>query len=294
MMTYRAHFFAILSLAYLIQLPRIQAYNAWEFIQDLQAQKVLKKTLTTDKLPIDSIQSLQMDRMQIRSLKGFDRLTSLQELSIAHNFIEDVTALAALEKLQRIDASYNRITNPLPLACLPQLETLILSYNNIKHTFGCMFHNLRQLDLSHNQIEQLLIVRGHNDLLEFLDLSNNPLTNIQLSSSNLPSLHTLYANNTFIQDISPFLQCQELENLELQHCCNLSSIAPLFVKRGEQYECRLKKLKNLSFSVEFLDAQSKQLVRELQAGNITKPITLNGTLILQSSKKSSEPSPIRL
>lgn len=293
-MTYRAHFFTILILTYLIQLPNIQACNLWEFIQDLQAQKVLKKTLTTDQLQIDSIQSLQMDRMQIRSLKGFDHLTGLQELSITHNFIEDVTALAALEKLQRIDASYNRINNPLPLACLPQLEILILSYNNIKHTFGCMFHNLRQLDLSHNQIEQILIVRGHNDLLEFLDLSHNPLTSIQLSSSNLPSLHTLCANNTFIQDVRPFLKCQELENLELQHCCNLSSIAPLFVKCGERYECRLKKLKNLSFSVEFLDTQSKQIVHELQLGNITKPITLNGELIRQSSKKPSKSSPICL
>lgn len=293
-MTYRAHCFAILSLAYLIQLPCIQACNQWEFIQDLQAQKVLKKTLTNDKLQIDSVQSLQMDRMQIRSLKGFDRLTGLQELSISHNFIENVTPLGVLKNLQRIDASYNRIKNPLPLACIPQLEILILSYNNIKHTFGCIFHNLRQLDLSHNQIEQLLMVRGHNDLLEFLDVSDNPLTSIQLASTGIPSLNTLLANNTFIKDLTPLIQCQELETLELQHCCNLSSIAPLFVKRGEQYECRLKRLKKLSFSVEFLDAQSKQMVREIQEGNITQPITLNGELIRQSSKKASEPSPIRL
>lgn len=264
-----------------------------QIFPDICLQTAIKKILKDNPSvqDLNSIQTLQLDRIKISNLKGIDKLSHLKEISLSGNYISDVVPLSWLAEIQKLDLSYNRISHPSALNRLRYLTHLNLSNNDIKYTFGCAYMNLRELDISNNKIDQLMGTKGTNLLLEIVDVSNNPLQTI--STFALPSLKNFKANHTFLENISILRDCPKLEYLELENCPNFKSLDGLFSKNRITgfYICIFKNLKEIVFSEEFLSPPARKILEEIRSGKITQMITINNqTIIPEQSMARQKPT----
>ena len=126
-----------------------------------------------------------------------------------------------------------------------------------------MFLSLRYLKLNNNNIQQLIFTNGFNKLLEEIDVSDNPLKSISIKAP-LPTLKKLNANATFLTQLDSLIHLKVLEELHLKNCIHLRSIAVLFCRVGDNWECKLNRLKKLSVSEEFLDNDSKAILANIK------------------------------
>ena len=147
------------------------------------------------------IESLDLSNLGLSSIEGIQYLSGLKEINLSHNKITDLTPLSYMMNLCKINLSYNNITD---ISKLPnyannavQGKEVNLSHNKIKdisyinnwivtHTTiicgwlaGGDIENNRvlNLDLSYNQIEDIIPVKKYKTLLK-LNLSNNNITDI--------------------------------------------------------------------------------------------------------------------
>lgn len=106
-------------------------------------------------------------------LEGMERLgelSYLRELQANANYITEIESInwENLEYLRKLGLAYNYITDITPLEILKHLVELDVSHNLLAGTFEFSFNNcqftLRQLDISHNQLEDI------SRILEFLDI----------------------------------------------------------------------------------------------------------------------------
>ena len=222
-----------------------------------------------------NLEAFQFDNGQIISIQGLEQFTALRTLSLKHNFIEKINPLQRLIELENLDLSNNRIKVPTILTNLSRLKFLNISDNQIKYAYCCSFSSLQQLNISGNQIQQLIFTDGCNNLLEIIDVSNNPLLEIK-SLSALSSLKVFKCNSTFINNLKCFSKLSGLEVLEVEHCCNLKHISDLFSKSNSIFTCKLPNLKELKVSEEFLEGESKDLLQALRNGELNRPFKLNG------------------
>lgn len=244
--------------------------------KDKQVRAVFKK-MQEAKTDILKLENLQIDNAQIVYLDGFEKLTNLKTLSLSGNLIKNVGSVAQLDEMKRQNFSNNQIQYANCLLGLKNLEFLNLSHNKLKYAFCCSFESIRVLDLSHNDIQQL-IVSDKCDWLESIDLSSNPITQMSVNVS-LPSLKKFYADGTLLSDLRPLLKISSLEVLSVPNCIHLKSIKNLFRENALGLECVLPKLKELNISEEFLDNESKNLLGKIKAGNLKRPFYLNKSLI---------------
>ncbi|XP_076311680.1 uncharacterized protein LOC143225696 isoform X2 [Tachypleus tridentatus] len=109
----------------------------------------------------------------------------------------------------------------VPITLNPEIRELILKNNHIKGIMASfsVYHNLRYLDISHNQLvrvgEYNFKIHGH---LEFLILSSNMISSIQNNSFvGLQHLKVLHLNENFLEDIPAkiFIHLRSLETLDM-------------------------------------------------------------------------------
>ena len=231
-------------------------------IRDLQAKRILENTVAKE-ASLESVLSLRLDNARISTLEGFGIFKSLIHLSLSGNSINNTTPIAPLKSLRTLDLSKNLIVVPAGIGSLEQLESLDLSHNQLKYAFCCSFVALRYLKLNNNNIQQLIFINNFNKLLEEVDVSNNMLKNIIIKAP-LLSLKKLSANGTFLTQIDDLKHLQNLEVLELKNCPYLHSIASLFYRIGDHWQCKLQKLKVLRISEEFLDKESKDILADIK------------------------------
>ena len=262
----------------IILLPSICALdgNMVDSFKDPQAKAILRK-MQKNNTDILKLETLQIDNAQIVYLDGFEQLKSLKSLSLSGNLIKNIGSVARLNALKNQNLSKNQIQYANCLLGLNNLEFLNLSHNHLKYAFCCSFQAIRQLDISHNEIQQL-IFSDKCDLLESIDISFNPLTQIAIKAG-LPSLKKFYTDSTLIRELKPFFKLNNLESLSLSNCIQLKSIDGLFRQTNSGLECALPKLKSLTISEEFLDNKSKDLLEKIKAGKLNRPFTLNNILI---------------
>lgn len=241
-------------------------------IRDLQAKAILKDTVAKE-ASFESVQNLRLDNAQISTIEGFEVFKNLKHLSLSGNFISNIIPLTKLTPLETLELSKNQIVAPSGINLLERLESLDLSYNNLKYAFCCMFVSLRYLKLNNNKIQQLIFLNNFNSLLEEIDVSNNLIKNITLKTP-LPSLKKLNASGTFITQVNDLIHMQMLEELILKNCLHLKSIAPLFERIGNHWQCRLKFLKKLSISEEFLDKESEAILTDIKGQKDSKLVVL--------------------
>ncbi|MGX8716574.1 MAG: leucine-rich repeat domain-containing protein [bacterium] len=237
--------------------------NELATIKDPQAKNILKNTVVKD-TNLKSVLNLRLDNAQISTLEGFGIFKSLTHLSLSGNLINNITPIAQLKCLKTLDLSKNQIVVPAGIGSLEYLESLDLSHNQLKYAFCCSFTSLRYLRLNDNNIQQLIFINNFNKLLEEVDVSNNMLKNIVIKAP-LLSLKKLSANGTFLTQIDDLKHLQNLEVLELKNCPYLHSIAPLFNRLENHWQCKLNRLKKLSISEEFLDKDSKNILADIKS-----------------------------
>lgn len=278
------NFLIRISLAFTCMIGLCGGVASLDNFKDARIKAIFKK-MQENQTDIFKLESLQIDNAQIVYLDGFEKLTNLKTLSLSGNLIKTVGSVAKLDEMRQQNFSNNQIQYANCLLGLKNLGILNLSHNKLKYAFCCSFESIRALDLSHNEIQQV-IFSDKCDLLESIDLSFNPITQMSINVG-LPSLKKFYADSALLKDLRPLLKLNSLEVLSLSNCIHLKSIEDLFRNTPLGLECVLPKLKELNISEEFLNNPSKALLNKVRAGELRHSFTLNKVFIAGNSSNTS-------
>lgn len=184
----------------------------------------------------------------IKTLKGIENLTSLQDLRLTFHKINDIGPLANLTKLRTLHMQGNEITVLSPLSKLTNIRELFLYYNKIKDikpltnltklTSLSLYKNqisnitplaelvqIRSLFLSHNSITDISPLVKLKSIVS-LNLGDNKLTSLSPLAS-LPNIRYLYLTNTGRSDFSTLPDFPQLIRLDLNRndIVNISVLA---------------------------------------------------------------------
>lgn len=161
------------------------------------------------------VKRLYINDLGIVNLEGINSFINLEELGCNNNKIASLD-LSQLTKLKYLYAKNNRI-NFLNISNCTELVDLSLEGNLfIKELELIHFKNLKSINISDNQLDQL-DVSGLSHL-ELLNGNNNRLVTINLRA--LPSLKILMLKNN---PLHPTIDIRGLTQLEYLDClgCNL-------------------------------------------------------------------------
>ena len=124
---------------------------------------------------LKKVTELELDRKQLTSVKGLEKLTQLESLHLSHNKLTDVKGLENLTQLKELPLDDNQLTSVKGLENLTQLEGLWLPRNQLKDVKGLKkLTRLTELDLIDNpdltkaQIDEL------KKALPKCDIRSNP------------------------------------------------------------------------------------------------------------------------
>jgi len=100
---------------------------------------------------LEKVTELELDRKQLTSVKGLEKLTQLESLHLPHNKLTDVKGLENLTQLKELPLDDNQLTSVKSLEKLTQLEGLWLPRNQLTDVKGLKkLTRLTELDLSNN------------------------------------------------------------------------------------------------------------------------------------------------
>ncbi|KJP85101.1 hypothetical protein AK88_05270 [Plasmodium fragile] len=155
--------------------------------------------------------------------KEVEKYKDLKYINMAHNKIEDIQILYRLSNVVFLDMSNNMIKaiKKMGTNCLKNCVYMNLSHNLIKNVEDIKMLNLIELDLSHNNIEGIninlpssvkklnlsnnniktLALKNQLANLESIDLSSNPIENIEFSDIT-PNIKYLKINNNSTMPMS--------------------------------------------------------------------------------------------
>ena len=124
---------------------------------------------------LKKVTELELDRKQLTSVKGLEKLTQLESLHLSHNKLTDVKGLENLMQLKELPLDDNQLTSVKGLENLTQLEGLWLPRNQLTNVKGLKkLTRLTELDLIDNpdltkaQIDEL------KKALPKCDIRSNP------------------------------------------------------------------------------------------------------------------------
>jgi Leucine-rich repeat (LRR) protein len=209
------------------------------------------------------------------------KFKNIQELMISiesdKNVLSKIPLFKGLNNLQKLKLENIRLGNFQEseiksffdeLSSLPRLEELNLSKNNLssKQLFLRNLKNLKILNLNDNVIQSLtteflglenlkelycgnnilIKIQGSNVFknLEILDLSQNPIMQVEKSIGKYPKLRSLILDETPILSLPNEIgELKELETLSLSSCAFLISLPDSITN--------LRKLKNLTIHLDY-------------------------------------------
>ncbi|MBK8501050.1 MAG: leucine-rich repeat domain-containing protein [Saprospiraceae bacterium] len=160
---------------------------------------------------------LDLSGLNLRSIPGLlihaSIVDRLKEINLSANNIDDVKILSVLGKLQVLILSQNELSNLQPIQTLEELRHLDLAENKITSVTKMPgLSRLTYLNLRNNQISAL--EEQPQNELKFLDLSNNQLDNIEFIKG-CPNLNELRLEGNRIKNIDSLALCKQLEILDL-------------------------------------------------------------------------------
>ncbi|GAY53480.1 hypothetical protein CUMW_149470, partial [Citrus unshiu] len=181
-------------------------------------------------------------------VKEFDSLRDLEELDIGWNMIDKFVVSKGLSKLKSLRLSGIKLNRSIlsSLTVFSSLRELYLSDTGLKGTFDVRdfdsFNNLEVLDMSGNEIDNLVVPQGYRGLrkLKSMYLSGVGIrdgSKLLESMGSFPSLNTLdlsfnHFTKTVTTTIEELHNFTNLEYLKLDdsslHLSLLQSIASLF------------------------------------------------------------------
>lgn len=207
---------SFLSLAFFTQSQTYAAAAEEEVkIEDPVLEKAIRDELKLDDSTLLDTKSLEKltslypkGKEKIKSLKGLNKASNLQQLYLPNQEITDISPLRGLYKLTFLALNHNQIQNVCPIANLYQLQKLVISDNQIGD-IGCLTHltDLTDLLASNNKIPSIAPLTKLK--IGWLDVSKNPVVDITPIVS-MNDLHHLYVDKDSLQDESKSL----LQHLE--------------------------------------------------------------------------------
>ncbi len=157
---------------------------------------------------------------RIRSLKGIEYFTELEELYCYGNALSEID-LSKNTALKRLNCSYNKLLS-LDVNGNKELTSLVCSYNQLTNLDLCSNVKLQYIQCDNNQITELDL--RNNTALATLSCTDNRLTALDLNSN--MALDSLYCNNNQLVtlDLSAnlFIDLINCENNEI-NSLNLGS-----------------------------------------------------------------------
>lgn len=167
-----------------------------------------------------SIQTLSLANNFLTNYGELNRLINLNWIILSNNYIKHFV-IPVRKNIDKLDLSNNFIsTIELNLNETYYIKDLILSYNQIATLNPNAFKHLSvaRLYLNYNKIGEIheAAFNHLNNYLEYLDLENNGLTNINNCFRNLKKLKYLYLHNNNIEFV---------HNSTFEHLINLKSIS---------------------------------------------------------------------
>src|SRR5262249_9941640 len=154
-------------------------------------------------------------------------LTALIELRLYNvESFDDLSVLSAMHQLEALDAGANSgITNLAPLAGLTRLRRLTLWGTRVRNLEGVAGLPLRQLDLGH--CERLMDLSQLPPSLETLSLYQCDALSDLAPLSRTAGLRALKLGGRQLTTVAPLAELHALEELNLDNCPSLSTVAPL-------------------------------------------------------------------
>ena len=149
---------------------------------------------------IDNLNSLSLERVQIKDLRPLNNHTNLQNLSLIGSSISNLKTIKNLNNLEMLDLTKTNIVDITPLKYLTSLKRLGLGQTRVSNLDSlCELVNLWDLNLSETRI-------GNGDLYAL---------------NKLPNLSFLYLRATQISSLEPLKGCRKLSMLSIEDCTNI-------------------------------------------------------------------------
>ena len=173
-----------------------------------------------------SLSGLRIEEDPVRSLKIDDipssiyHFKNLKELYLYKNNLHELPGeLALLNSLETINISDNPFNGiPEVIKRLINIKKLIASNINIKELSADFFNNfnrLEWLDLSNNNISELPDSIDNLKVLKFLYLYNNKFNEIPEFVTHLPNLRELNLSENYITKIPDWIYDKKFNNLTI-------------------------------------------------------------------------------
>ena len=191
--------------------------------KDIEVAKIIE----FDVVPIDNSLNSYSDRIPIKTLKGVEFLTELEELrcpncELKELYVSTLTKLKSLDcrdnEIQTLDLSQNKALEIL-ICDANRIQTLDFSRNKALETLSCGNNELTSLDFSQNT--ELREVSCQMNQLDTLDVSI--LSNLQeLSCSDCGLKELDLAKNTLLKTL--YCKNNSLQSLDLSQNQALTSL----------------------------------------------------------------------
>ncbi|KAH9753675.1 Receptor-like protein 1 [Citrus sinensis] len=227
------------------------------------SENSFNNTILSSLTHLSSLRSLNLYGNSLEGsidVEEFDSLRDLEELDIGGNKIDKFVVSKGLSKLKSLGLSGIKLNRSI-LSSLSSLRELDISRTGFKGTFDVRefdsFNDLEVLDMSYNEIDNLVVPQGYKGLrrLKSLDLSEFEIrdgSKLLQSMGSFPSLNTLVLTDNNFTDIATATQelhnFTNLEYLTLDesslHISLLQSIASLFpsLKTLSMFGCEVNGL----------------------------------------------------
>ncbi|MGL5041938.1 MAG: leucine-rich repeat domain-containing protein [Culicoidibacterales bacterium] len=167
-----------------------------------------------DKIRVISASIYDHRPAEITRIRGVERLTNLEEITLNGQNITDVSDLAKLKKLRVVGMRGNNVQDLTPLASIKTLEELYLAENKITSIRDiATLKTLKVLDLDGNRIIDITPLSGLINL-EKLYLGDNRIEDIE-PLRYLSKLTSLFADGNRLTDVTVLKQAKKLTYVTL-------------------------------------------------------------------------------
>ncbi|CAL5979299.1 Conserved_hypothetical protein [Hexamita inflata] len=160
---------------------------------------------------------LDLQRNQIKDILMLQSLISLVHLNLSQNRITDISVLQFLPQIVTLDISNNGLSDIQPIKFLVSMQDLNISGNMhiLKPSYSSIIlPNLRKINLRWNIIGDISVIQSFSSVIE-LNLSCNNLKQLLQPRFDLNNLIYLDLNGNGLQDISTLRYAVSLQYLDL-------------------------------------------------------------------------------